>query len=111
MADAEATAHACCLVLTTMPDEAGAAALARALVEAGRGACVQIDAVRSVYRWQGQVCDEPEWRLTIKAVAHEAPALMQFVRERHPYEVPELICLPITAGEPAYLRWIAQSGG
>lgn len=97
----------CNVVLTTLPSEAQAAAMARQLVEAGWAACVQIDAIRSIYRWRGEVCDEPEWRLTIKASRQSVPALLRFVRERHPYEVPEIVSLDIAQGDPAYVRWIA----
>ncbi|WP_413915418.1 divalent-cation tolerance protein CutA [Candidatus Skiveiella danica] len=60
------------VVLTTLPDEAGAEALARQIVDAGLGACAQLQPIRSVYRWQGETCAEPEWRLAIKSTVPTA---------------------------------------
>ena len=96
------------VVLTTLPDEAGAEALARQIVDAGLGACVQLHPIRSVYRWQGETCAEPEWRLAIKTRADRYPALEAFIRARHPYALPQIVMLPITAGAPDYLQWVAD---
>jgi len=96
------------VVLTTLPDEAGAEALARQIVDAGLGACVQLQAIRSVYRWQGETCAEPEWRLVIKTCADRYPALEAFIRAHHPYTLPQIVMLPITAGTPDYLQWVAD---
>ena len=95
-----------CIVLTTMPDEAQADTLATRIVEAGLGACVQIQPVRSVYRWQGQLCREPECLLLIKTRQARFEALAQFIRAHHPYETPEIVQIPITAGSSDYLRWV-----
>ena len=96
------------VVLTTLPDEAGAEALARQIVDAGLGACVQLQPIRSVYRWKGETCVEPEWRLVIKTRADRYPALEAFIRARHPYTLPQIVMLPITAGAPDYLQWVAD---
>ena len=88
------------VVLTTLPDEAGAEALARQIVDAGLGACAQLQPIRSVYRWKGETCAEPEWRLVIKTRADRYPALEAFIRARHPYTLPQIVMLPITAGAP-----------
>ena len=96
------------VVLTTLPDEAGAEALARQIVDAGLGACVQLQPIRSVYRWKGETCVEPEWRLVIKTRADRYPALEAFIRARHPYALPQIVMLPITAGAPDYLQWVAE---
>jgi periplasmic divalent cation tolerance protein len=77
-------------------------------VDAGLGACVQLQAIRSVYRWQGETCAEPEWRLAIKTRADRYPALEAFIRARHPYALPQIVMLPITAGAPDYLQWVAE---
>jgi periplasmic divalent cation tolerance protein len=90
------------VVLTTLPDETSAEALARQIVDAGLGACVQLQAIRSVYRWQGETCAEPEWRLAIKTRADRYPALEAYIRARHPYALPQIVMLPITAGAPDY---------
>ncbi|GIZ53409.1 divalent-cation tolerance protein CutA [Noviherbaspirillum aridicola] len=95
------------LVISNLPDAQSAETLARALVEQGLAACVNIlPAVRSVYRWQGAIEDATEVTLFIKTAAHRYPELETAVRRLHPYEVPELIALPITAGLPAYLQWV-----
>ncbi|QDL38408.1 divalent-cation tolerance protein CutA [Rhodoferax sediminis] len=102
-----------CIVLTTVSGEVQAQALARQIVEARLGACVQIDRVQSVYRWEGQLCSEPECRLTIKTRKACFTALAQFIRAHHAYEVPEIVQIPVAAGSADYLRWIdegTQSG-
>lgn len=98
------TAHG--LVITTVASEAEAEALARQIVAAGLGACVQLEPVRSVYRWQGQVCVEPEWRLQIKTSQSRYAELEAFILERHSYELPEIVMLPIAAGLAGYLAWV-----
>jgi periplasmic divalent cation tolerance protein len=101
---ASASAH--CLVLTTTATEAQADALARQIVEARLGACVQIHALKSVYRWKGALCAEPEWQLSIKTRQALFETLAQFITARHAYETPEIVQIPITAGSAAYLRWL-----
>jgi periplasmic divalent cation tolerance protein len=98
-----------CLVLTTLPDPEQAASLARALVSSGLAACVQIDPIRSIYRWQGQVQEEAEWRLSIKTRHSLYAPLEQWLREHHPYDTPEVVCLPIVDGSASYLHWVAES--
>ena len=98
------------LVLTTLPDKAGADALAARLVEQHLAACVNILApCESVYRWQGAVETASEIPLFIKTTRDRYPALEAAVRAMHPYEIPELVALPITTGLPAYLDWVAAS--
>ena len=96
------------LILTNCPDEETANAIALALVEAKLAACVNIlPCVQSIYRWQGVVESATEIPLFIKSTVTNYPALEAAIRERHPYEVPEIIVLPIQAGLPAYLNWVA----
>ncbi|WP_265945335.1 divalent-cation tolerance protein CutA [Dechloromonas sp. A34] len=96
------------LVITNCPDEASANAIALAVVEARLAACVNIlPRVQSVYRWQGAVESATEIPLLIKTTAANYPALEQAIAELHPYEVPEIIALPIAQGLPAYLNWVA----
>lgn len=98
------------LVLTTLPDAEIAGALARGLVESGLAACVNIlSPCRSVYRWQGAVQEDGEIPLFIKTTAELYPALETYLRERHPYELPEIVALDVAEGLPDYLRWVAQS--
>lgn len=95
-----------CVVQTTVASEADAAALARQIVQARLGACVQIQAIRSHYVWQEQAREETEWLLNIKTRDTLYPALASWLTRHHPYETPEIIRLPITAGSAAYLAWV-----
>lgn len=98
------------LVLTTLPNAEIADALARNLVESGLAACVNILApCRSVYLWEGAVRVDGEIPLFIKTTAELYPALETYLRERHPYELPEIVALDVSAGLPDYLQWVEQS--
>jgi periplasmic divalent cation tolerance protein len=104
------------VVLCTCPDEPSAQRIARELVSAGLAACVnRLETVRSTYRWQGALQDEPEVLLVIKTVTGRYEALEMRLKALHPYEVPEIIALPILAGSKPYLAWMTQetrlSGG
>lgn len=95
------------IVLTSLPDEAAARALATLLVEQRLAACVNILApCRSVYRWQGAVEEAAEIPLLIKTTAARYAALEAMIRKNHPYELPEIVAVPLSAGLPAYLAWV-----
>ena len=100
-----------CVVQTALPSEAQAAELARAIVQARLGACVQVQAIRSFYVWREQAHDEAEWLLSIKTRSALYPQLEAWLQEHHPYDTPEIICLPITAGSAAYLSWVDGNTG
>ena len=96
-----------CVVMTTTNSEETAANLARFLVESRLARCVNIiKGVRSIYFWQGELCDESEWLLLIKTGHVKLDTLMKKLREAHPYELPEIISFPISDGDEDYLRWI-----
>jgi periplasmic divalent cation tolerance protein len=96
------------LVLTNLPDAASARALADHLVAERLAACVNILApCSSVYRWQGRVETAEEVPLLIKTSADRYPALEAAIRARHPYELPEIVAVPLSRGLPAYLEWLA----
>jgi len=98
------------LVLTTLPDQASADTLAAQLVGENLAACVNIlTPCSSVYRWQGVVEMATEVPLLIKTTHARYPALEAALQAMHPYEVPELIALPVTHGLAAYLDWVAAS--
>jgi len=97
------------LVLTTAGSDEQAESIARALVERRLAACVNITPVCSVYRWNGEVTREGERLLFIKTTEGRLPELRAAIRELHTYEVPEVIALPIAAGDPDYMRWLAES--
>jgi periplasmic divalent cation tolerance protein len=95
------------VVLTTCPDEATAASIARDLVESGLAACVsRVGPVHSTFRWQGAIQNEPEVLLVIKTVIPRYSELEMRLKTLHPYEVPEIIALPIVAGAANYLGWL-----
>ena len=97
------------LVLTNVPDRAAAERLADALVEKHVAACVNILApCRSVFRWQGAVQHDEEHPVLIKTTREAYAALEAEIRAHHPYELPEIIALPIERGLPAYLDWVAE---
>jgi periplasmic divalent cation tolerance protein len=100
------------VVLTTCPDDAVAARIARELVESGLAACVnRIGAVHSTYRWQGATHDEPEVLLVIKTLSARYPELEMRLKSLHPYDVPEIIALPVAAGSAQYLAWLGGAVG
>lgn len=99
----------CQIVLTTCPDADSAARLARALVEEKLAACVNVlPPMRSVYRWKGRIEEASEQLLVIKSAVAQFPALCDRLRALHPYELPEIVALPIRDGLPEYLAWILQ---
>ena len=96
------------LVLTNLPDRAVAERLADTLVAKNLAACVNILApCRSVYRWKGAVQHDEEHPLLIKTTAERYGALEQALRAGHPYELPEIIAVPVERGLQAYLDWVA----
>ncbi len=96
------------LVLTNCPDEEVADRIARTLVEQGLAACVnRLSSVHSTYRWQGAVERATETPLLIKTTRTRYTEVEQTIRALHPYEVPEIVAVPVEAGFAAYLRWIA----
>ncbi len=98
------------LVLTTVPADQDADALAKTLVEERLAACVNVLApMRSVYRWKGEVETAAERQLVIKTTAANVPALEKRVKELHPYEVPEFLVVAADSGSNAYLEWITAN--
>ena len=96
------------LVLTNLPDRAAAEKLAELLIAKRGAACVNILApCRSVYRWQGAVQHDEEHPVLIKTTREAYAALEAAIRARHPYELPEIVAVPIERGLPAYLDWVA----
>jgi len=97
------------LVISNVPDRAVAELIAEKLVEQGVTACVNILAgCTSIYRWQGKVEHANEVPLLIKTTRAAYPRLESTIRELHPYDLPELIALPVSAGLPEYLNWVVQ---
>jgi periplasmic divalent cation tolerance protein len=100
--------HDYCQVVTTAESREAAEALSRAAVQARLAACGQVSGpVTSTYWWDGQIETAQEWRVTFKTTTACYPALEQHIRSRHRYDVPEILCSPVTAGSPDYLAWIS----
>lgn len=96
------------LVTTNLPNNETARHLARTLIEQRLAACVSILPVcRSVYHWQGVIEEAEETPLLIKTTQEQYAALEAGIRALHPYELPEIIAVPIVAGLPEYLAWVA----
>ena len=96
------------LVLTTLPERAAAEALARELLAARLAACIHVGApVRSLYHWRGQIETAEETPLAIKTRAELYPKVQAAILASHPYELPEIVAVPISDALPGYLDWIA----
>ena len=97
------------VVLTTSPGQEQAESLAAALLESRLAACVQtLPGLVSFYRWQGRMERASEVLLIIKTVRARLPELIATVERLHPYEIPEVLALPVAAGLPTYLRWLEE---
>lgn len=94
-------------VMTSLPDRDVAKALAKRLIDAHLAACVHIQSgVQSIYRWEGRVCEEQEAVLVAKTTPEKWPAISAFIKQNHPYDVPEIIAQPITHSNTDYARWV-----
>lgn len=94
-------------VFTTVDSREAAGAIARALVERRLAACAQIvGPIESTYWWEGAVETAQEWLCIVKSTQERYPALESAIREHHPYDVPEILALPVSAGHSAYLDWL-----
>ncbi len=96
-----------CVICSTVPP-AQSAVLAKGLLEKDLVACVNITPVRSLYWWKGECCDDEEHLLIMKTRRDLADAVIRALKAEHPYEVPEIIVLPVIAGHPPYLDWVYQ---
>lgn len=95
------------VILTNLPDQDSARRLAMAVVESRAAACVNVlSGCRSVYRWQGAIEAADEVPVLIKTTRSCYEALERELRAHHPYELPEIIALPVVAGLDAYLDWV-----
>ncbi|HTN48577.1 MAG TPA: divalent-cation tolerance protein CutA [Burkholderiaceae bacterium] len=97
------------IVLTNCPDSDVADRIARTLVEQNLAACVnRLPAVHSIYRWRGAMEEADELPLLIKTTTARYAEVEHTIRALHPYEVPEIVAWPVTAGLPEYLAWVAD---
>ena len=101
-----------CTVLVTAPDMEVAESLGTRLVEEGRAACANLlPGMVSLYRWEGDLQRDDEVLLILKSTLPAAEALRARVVELHPYEVPEVLVLPVGGGHPPYLAWVRNQVG
>ena len=97
------------VVLVTVASADDGAAIARALVEERLAACGNTGLpVRSVFRWEGTICDEPEYLLILKTTGARLERLTARIQELHSYDVPEIIALPVVGGSPEYAAWVRR---
>jgi periplasmic divalent cation tolerance protein len=97
-----------CVVMTTAESEDDAKSLARRLVEQRLVACAQITPIRSVFRWEGQVDEAEECLLLLKTADEVYGALEAYLLEHHPYDLPEIVKVPVSGGSGAYLQWMTD---
>jgi periplasmic divalent cation tolerance protein len=95
------------VITTTIDDVDKADKLARKIVDARLAACVQQSPVKSTYRWKAEVHVSDEILLTAKTRRALADKLLEFIKENHDYEVPELLVTPVLSGDADYLEWMA----
>jgi periplasmic divalent cation tolerance protein len=95
------------IVISTTDSETAARDLATGAITAKLGACAQIvGPITSVYRWNGEVASEQEWRVEIKTAADRVATLTEHIKAQHSYDLPEIIATPITDGSAEYLAWL-----
>ena len=99
-------------IITTVDEEETAAKIARTLVEMRLAACVQVlGPMISTYCWQGKIETAEEWQCLIKSRSDRYPDVEKAIAALHPYDVPEIIMMPIIGGRTEYLRWIDENVG
>ena len=97
------------LVLSSAPDHESAKKIAKSLIEESLAACVHIsNPITSFYQWKGKTCEDQEYQLWIKTKEARFKEVSQKICERHPFEVPEVVSIPIEDGLPAYMEWILE---
>jgi len=96
------------MIISTYADKDLAKEIAKTLVEQRLAACVQMFPINSVYLWKDEICDENEIMLLIKSRTDLFDKIAAAIKAHHPYEVPEIVQIPITDGLPEYLSWIGE---
>lgn len=99
------------VVYTTFPDMRAARQIVKALVQSRRAACGSIFKAFSIYRWQGKIERAHEYGALLKTTRRKYPAVEKYIKEAHPYDVPEIISWDIAAGQRDYLTWIRDVTG
>jgi periplasmic divalent cation tolerance protein len=97
------------IVTSTADSEQAARALAAGVIGAKLGACAQVvGPITSLFRWEGEVQTEQEWRVEVKTAADRVATLTEHIKANHSYDVPEVIATPITGGSAEYLSWLVD---
>ena len=99
----------CVVITTSVTTREDAHRIAGALIDERLAACVQVTPIESHYRWEGELEQASELRLTIKTTAARAPAAEARISALHSYALPELLVMPVIGGSAAYLAWIAEA--
>ena len=95
------------MVLTTLPDHASAEILAEQLISENLAACVNImGEITSFYRWKGKIQHGTEYQLLIKTTRTRYPEVQAWIADHHPYEIPEILAIPVCEGHQDYLDWV-----
>jgi periplasmic divalent cation tolerance protein len=98
-----------CQVMTAIDSREAADALAQAAVWGRRAACAQVvGPIASTYWWENAVESAEEWLVLFKTRTDRYDALEELIRDNHPYDLPEILCTPVTRGNPAYLEWVRR---
>lgn len=97
-----------CVIITTCDLKEIAYAIATNLVEHNLAKCVQIDNVHSIYKWEGKICNNDEYRIVIKAQSAKYLQIQESILKIHNYELPQILKINIADGLPAYLEWISS---
>jgi periplasmic divalent cation tolerance protein len=96
------------VVVTSLPSIEAATALAKTLVESRLAACVQMsEGIYSVYRWEGKVCEEQEILLSAKTISYRWEEICAFIKESHPYELPEILAFSPEQYDQQYGQWVS----
>ncbi len=98
-----------CVVITTVAKRSDAEKLAENIIDKGLAACVQLNSIDSYYKWQGKLNADAEVRLMIKTRDEKYKQLEEYIAAHHPYDVPQIIKLPVTGGFKPYLNWIDET--
>jgi periplasmic divalent cation tolerance protein len=97
-----------CVVMTTAPGKEQAEKIAMAALEARLAACVQIQPITSYYWWEGKIENADEQLIYLKTTKEKYKALETAILKNHPYDTPEILCLPVEGGLEKYLNWMAK---
>ncbi len=95
--------------MTTAPDRSVASRLAEGLLEERLAACIHMQEIRSCYVWKGDICRDEETAMSIKTLDRNYGRIEDYIKHHHPYDLPEIIKVPVIGGLPAYLDWIGAA--